>query len=316
MEEFLDGEASDENCDERDSESSSRAHVQKKPKKSSEPIIISDDEDTPKALTTSAEEDLCPICLQSFDTETFVDGCMHRFCLFCILQWIEVTPSCPLCKAVIRELIHDVTDDLQFRKIKVSEFMKSRTSSDHSAEQFPSLDHRRRKRIYNLNLRAHLPSTASSAFILSPKTITSSLWDSRIGPWIEREAQSILEESDVSLVLTVLRSLLFKYPLDAIEFTKEIDGFFGASAAQTFVHELRTFAAARCDLRAYDRLVTYSPPPSSSSSSSARIHTSPSVSSSLPLPIASRPSTMYDLRSSQSDVIDLTTMSDEKRKVG
>lgn len=292
MEEYLDVEGDDEEPYVSDrSSSSSSSNLKPLPSIGKKrPIIISDDERAPPPPPSSGEDN-CPICLQPFETETFVDGCYHRFCLTCILQWTEIAPSCPLCKAPIRELIHDVTDDLQYRKINIAKFKKSKSASD----TFPTSIHRKRKRIYNLNLRGTVPLKKPS-FILGPKTITEKLWESRLKPWIEREAQSILEEEDVSLLVTVLKGLLFRYAPQTPEVKKELEGFFGAKDTQTFLHELSIFASAQCDVKKFDEIVEYVP---ASFSSSAPSSQSPSQrrrpSTGTPAPAAPRSAEVVDL---------------------
>lgn len=39
------------------------------------------------------EPDECCICLEELEVEGSLDGCTHRFCHGCILQWAEVSPS-------------------------------------------------------------------------------------------------------------------------------------------------------------------------------------------------------------------------------
>lgn len=248
MEEYLDFEPEDEDDEVQHSDSSSSSETPRKIEKNA--IVISDEERQPPPASS---EDNCPICLQPFETETFVDGCYHRFCLTCILQWTEIALSCPLCKAPINELIHDVTDDLQYRKINIKKFKKSNKATD----TFPTAIHRKRKRIYNLNLRGTIPT--SSTFVLGPKTISEKIWETRLKPWIEREAQSLLAEEDVSLLLTVVKSLLFKYAPNAPEVKNELEGWFGVKDTATFLHELNTFASAQCDVRRFDSVVEYSP---------------------------------------------------------
>jgi hypothetical protein len=49
----------------------------------------------------AAEHDECAVCLDDFRTGDVLAHlpCGHRFHLACALQWLEVTPRCPFCRA-------------------------------------------------------------------------------------------------------------------------------------------------------------------------------------------------------------------------
>ncbi|VDM98753.1 unnamed protein product, partial [Thelazia callipaeda] len=45
----------------------------------------------------------CSICLGSpTNDETSLDGCVHK----CIVEWIKLRPICPMCKRIVRKIIH------------------------------------------------------------------------------------------------------------------------------------------------------------------------------------------------------------------
>ena len=48
-----------------------------------------------------------------------IDGCFHAFCRSCILSWLALAPSCPLCKAPARRLIHDIRSEKVFRTTRI-----------------------------------------------------------------------------------------------------------------------------------------------------------------------------------------------------
>lgn len=52
------------------------------------------------------EEDVCPICLEEYDTENpkYVIKCEHYFHLSCILEWMERSDTCPICD---QEMVFD-----------------------------------------------------------------------------------------------------------------------------------------------------------------------------------------------------------------
>ncbi|XP_024031402.1 probable E3 ubiquitin-protein ligase RHB1A isoform X2 [Morus notabilis] len=50
-------------------------------------------------VLTTEEEDVCPICLEEYDTENpkLTTKCEHHFHLACILEWMERSEACPVC---------------------------------------------------------------------------------------------------------------------------------------------------------------------------------------------------------------------------
>lgn len=50
-------------------------------------------------VSTTEEEDACPICLEEYDTENpkLITKCEHHFHLSCILEWMERSDTCPMC---------------------------------------------------------------------------------------------------------------------------------------------------------------------------------------------------------------------------
>nr|XP_021143746.1 E3 ubiquitin-protein ligase Topors-like [Columba livia] len=60
----------------------------------------------------SAELDnLCPICLDSWEEASYVMPCCHRFCFTCIQRWTESKPECPLCKGSVNSV--QANDDFE-----------------------------------------------------------------------------------------------------------------------------------------------------------------------------------------------------------
>jgi hypothetical protein len=50
-------------------------------------------------VTVGEEEDVCPICLEEYDSENpnIITRCEHHFHLSCILEWMERSDACPIC---------------------------------------------------------------------------------------------------------------------------------------------------------------------------------------------------------------------------
>ncbi|ORY90003.1 hypothetical protein BCR43DRAFT_519261 [Syncephalastrum racemosum] len=53
---------------------------------------------------------VCPICRENFAKRTFLQPCFHSFCFYCIRQWINVRPNCPICITGIDSLVYDIDD--------------------------------------------------------------------------------------------------------------------------------------------------------------------------------------------------------------
>eukprot|EP00891_Asterochloris_glomerata_P003015 jgi/Astpho2/3015/e_gw1.00051.220.1_t len=50
-------------------------------------------------LATDDDEDCCPTCLDPYSDENpkILTQCNHHFHLACIYEWLERSPSCPVC---------------------------------------------------------------------------------------------------------------------------------------------------------------------------------------------------------------------------
>ncbi|KAH9249663.1 hypothetical protein BASA81_012632 [Batrachochytrium salamandrivorans] len=44
------------------------------------------------------DDSMCSICFQAMDTCGEMDGCKHRYCLNCLLQWSQKRNWCPTCR--------------------------------------------------------------------------------------------------------------------------------------------------------------------------------------------------------------------------
>jgi Zinc finger, C3HC4 type (RING finger) len=46
----------------------------------------------------TANDSICPICLEACNEISNIDCCRHAFCFSCISSWGKISPKCPLCK--------------------------------------------------------------------------------------------------------------------------------------------------------------------------------------------------------------------------
>ena len=47
------------------------------------------------------EEDMCPVCYETYDTFYILNTCKHKFCFDCINTWINHSDSCPMCRTTL-----------------------------------------------------------------------------------------------------------------------------------------------------------------------------------------------------------------------
>eukprot|EP01147_Barroeca_monosierra_P006769 gene6769-7567_t len=72
-------------------------------------------------VTNEIEDDLelCPICLDTLQDKAFLDSCFHAFCFACIMTWLEVVRTCPLCKTSSTVVIHSIKSDTIFERLEL-----------------------------------------------------------------------------------------------------------------------------------------------------------------------------------------------------
>ncbi|EGD78993.1 hypothetical protein PTSG_01964 [Salpingoeca rosetta] len=63
------------------------------------------------------EQESCPICLDALNDKALLDGCFHSFCFECIMSWLNVSRTCPLCKAPVSSVIHSIKSATIFKRI-------------------------------------------------------------------------------------------------------------------------------------------------------------------------------------------------------
>lgn len=50
----------------------------------------------------------CPICLENTKTDSYINGCSHEFCFYCISKWaVNNRAQCPMCNQPIFGLVSD-----------------------------------------------------------------------------------------------------------------------------------------------------------------------------------------------------------------
>ncbi|XP_065640629.1 E3 ubiquitin-protein ligase Topors isoform X1 [Hydra vulgaris] len=70
------------------------------------------------------KDSICSVCLGPFENRSFLLECFHSFCHICIIQWSELSRTCPLCKTKYKSLIHSVNSDLEYQQYTFPEESK------------------------------------------------------------------------------------------------------------------------------------------------------------------------------------------------
>lgn len=190
----------------------------------------------------------CAICLGVVESAAMVSACFHTYCYVCIVQWSEVNPTCPLCKAPIGSLIHDIVSDVEFTETPVQSRHESRLSARQrpaatrspaqwgppAAGRGTSISTQRRRRVY---LRGLVPLPISDArlskrrqqrhssaalgggggrsgsggvsFATAAAIVCSEEeWLRRGRAWAERDLQCLLDGDDVQTLVLLLAAML------------------------------------------------------------------------------------------------------------
>ncbi|KAI8388748.1 uncharacterized protein BYT42DRAFT_611752 [Radiomyces spectabilis] len=152
----------------------------------------------------------CPICLQIYVNRTFLRPCYHSFCFSCIRHWINILPSCPLCKQVIECLIYNIDDD----KNTFQEYQLSTKADDEKHDpplQLPSLTAEERQRIRRAKIyRTPIPAISypkplprlKEVKYITPEHIP------RIEPFLRKELPALMGDYHDSFIETHVKHIL------------------------------------------------------------------------------------------------------------
>ncbi|KAM7536293.1 hypothetical protein Aperf_G00000085627 [Anoplocephala perfoliata] len=64
-------------------------------------------------------EDDCAICRDRKVNQSYLVPCMHTYCFECILRWVRINPTCPLCKANALKIIHSINSDTDYGEYEI-----------------------------------------------------------------------------------------------------------------------------------------------------------------------------------------------------
>ncbi|KAK3145713.1 hypothetical protein QOZ80_3BG0256470 [Eleusine coracana subsp. coracana] len=210
----------------------------------------------------------CPICLEAFKDEAYLDTCFHSFCFKCIRQWIKIVGSkhvdplssvrCPLCKTENLSTIHSFDGESYERWYINQEPRKRRLSDAHElVSQFYNMD--------------EIGSDVSSVqqYWKQQKYLRKNIW---LETWLRREIEALTRDQNVEAIVYhihgVLESFMKKHKRDHTlrnitaeqsreEFKKLLYDAarpFLLGRTERFVGEVELFLVSNLNMEAYNKL--------------------------------------------------------------
>ncbi|XP_048532314.1 uncharacterized protein LOC125511079 isoform X1 [Triticum urartu] len=139
----------------------------------------------------------CPICLEGFEDEAYLDTCLHSFCYECITQWVSIVASkhedplssvkCPLCKTESVSILH-AFDGKSFQRHYIEQDPGKRHLVD--AHQLIS-------QFYNTR---EISDDAASVlqYWKQRKYLRKNIW---LETWLRREIQALTQDENVEAIV-------------------------------------------------------------------------------------------------------------------
>ncbi|KAG4431834.1 hypothetical protein IFR05_012672 [Cadophora sp. M221] len=82
---------------------------------------------------STEEETCCVICLERVSEQAIAQPCQHAsFDFLCLISWLQEQSSCPLCKADVKTVRYEVTDQETFKTYEVTSTTKTPPSTSNS----------------------------------------------------------------------------------------------------------------------------------------------------------------------------------------
>lgn len=202
----------------------------------------------------------CPICLGEMDEVAILDQCFHKFCAFCILQWLEISDLCPLCKKQNASIITNFDEDLsKFERIWIDDHKESlRKKANVSTVRQRNINSFLRKRIYDMNLRPIINYKERAKFDLD-----------KLKPWLWRELLMLLnydmakmniedKEAELMVISEVIKGLIVKYgDISKSEEARNQIKLFLFEDTDIFCEEVMVFLKSPFDMTTFDSRVKY-----------------------------------------------------------
>ncbi|PNT73941.1 hypothetical protein BRADI_1g04550v3 [Brachypodium distachyon] len=145
----------------------------------------------------------CPICLEAFKDEAYLDTCLHSFCYKCICQWVKIVASkheeplssvrCPLCKTVNVSIIH-AFDGETFQRHYITQDLAKRSVliSLHLLDA-----HELISQFYNTKDISDNMSSVQQ-YWKQRKYLRKNMW---LETWLRREIQALTQDENVEAIV-------------------------------------------------------------------------------------------------------------------
>nr|XP_048322286.1 E3 ubiquitin-protein ligase Topors-like [Ziziphus jujuba var. spinosa] len=258
-----------------------------------------------KVIWPSVHGQTCPICLENLDlrSSAVLSDCKHAYCLGCIGKWSRLRRKCPLCNADFKSWFSHISlSSWSFHKQHLTPLIDTSRKKPRFEEEHPPQRsvingvHSRTRPLpwrrsfgrpgsvidgvlaaRKLRWRASIYEKRLQAVPLSPRNHheqniignngVKERTLRRIEPWIRRELQAILGDTDPSNIVHVAASVYISFlelKVHAASARLDMgDNFlaplqpFLLDRTNMFWHELRCFAESSFTMETYDAVVEY-----------------------------------------------------------
>ncbi|CAN6286432.1 unnamed protein product [Urochloa humidicola] len=210
----------------------------------------------------------CPICLETFKDEAYLDTCFHSFCYKCICQWVRIVASkheellssvrCPLCKTENLSVIH-AFDGESFERWYINQEPRKRRLSD--AHELVS-------QFYNMKeITSNIAGVQQ--YWEQHKYLRKKIW---LETWLRREIQALTRDENVDAIVYHIHSVIESFmkrlekelPSRRNSPEKRREEFrtllsdaarpFLLGRTERFVTEVELFLASNLNMEAYNKL--------------------------------------------------------------
>ena len=74
-------------------------------------VQLLDQKQPPITSENQDGEDICAICMGSYENMCHPNECFHKYCFCCLEEWTKIKPECPYCLKKITSIVHSIQTD-------------------------------------------------------------------------------------------------------------------------------------------------------------------------------------------------------------
>lgn len=232
----------------------------------------------------------CSICLDTLTNPALAYPCNHEFDFECIRRWNDLSSACPLCKARMQYIIHDVRGN-EYRKYvcpvdrselegnrSIGEIRRRRREEEQDRRFQRRLSDRRRSNLHCTSKREDEIALSRRKFVYDHKLLASHVGTNQHSNFQAFTAQDVcrnvrnlkrkatmflrrefkvfpfLEDNVEFMLQYIVEGVLTRLDIQAPGTLKLVGDYVGTDTARVLLHELRTFLRSPYeDLRSFDR---------------------------------------------------------------